>query len=185
MNQIYISGYFSDEDYSTLDEIKEELNKANIQLHCRNLSGTIMHSALDFIDIDMVEFGWDFIQAMIFSGSFELLKLIVKKLWKLITKDRNTPIPFTVSISGIPSITGTENIKCKISGLLSDEAKEIAIHKGFELASQVEKHQFELLEKDIYYPAFNAHLFRYDPERETYDEIDIAAEVKKKQSSES
>lgn len=43
MNQIYISGYFSDEDYSTLDEIKEELNKANIQLHCRNLSGTIMH----------------------------------------------------------------------------------------------------------------------------------------------
>ena len=138
MNQIYISGYFSDEDYSTLDEIKEELNKANIQLQCRNLSGTIMHSALDFIDIDMVELGWDFIQAMIFSGSFELLKLIVKKLWKLITKDRNTPVPFTFSISGIPSITGTENIKCKISGPLSDEAKEIAIQKGFELASQIE-----------------------------------------------
>ena len=179
MNRIYISGYFSDEDYSTLDEIKEELNKANIQLQCRNLSGTIMHSALDFIDIDMVELGWDFIQAMIFSGSFELLKLIVKKLWKLITKDRNTPVPFTFSISGIPSITGTENIKCKISGPLSDEAKEIAIQRGFELASQVEKHNFELLERDLYYPAVNAHLFRYDSEKTTYDEIDVSAEVKK------
>lgn len=179
MNRIYISGYFSDEDYSTLDEIKEELNKANIQLQCRNLSGTIMHSALDFIDIDMVELGWDFIQAMIFSGSFELLKLIVKKLWKLITKDRNTPVPFTFSISGIPSITGTENIKCKISGPLSDEAKEIAIQRGFELASQVEKHHFELLERDLYYPAVNAHLFRYDSEKTTYDEIDVSAEVKK------
>ena len=185
MNQIYISGYFSDEDHSALDEIKEELNKANIQLHCRNLSGTIMHSALDFIDIDMVALGWEFVQAMAFSGSFELLKLIVKKLWKLITKDRNTPVPFTFSISGIPSITGTENIKCKISGPLSDEAKELAIRKGFELAAQVEQHQFELLERDIYYPAFNAHLFRYDPEREAYEEIDIAQEVKKKQSGES
>lgn len=179
MNQIYISGYFSDEDHSTLDEIKEELNKANIQLHCRNLSGTIMHSALDFIDIDMVALGWEFVQAMAFSGSFELLKLIVKKLWKLISKDRNTPVPFTFSISGIPSITGTENIKCKISGPLSDEAKEIAIQKGFELASQIEKHQFELLERDLYYPAVNAHLFRYDSVKTSYDEIDISAEVKK------
>lgn len=179
MNQIYISGCFSDEDHSTLDEIKEELNKANIQLHCRNLSGTIMHSALDFIDIDMVALGWEFVQAMAFSGSFELLKLIVKKLWKLISKDRNTPVPFTFSISGIPSITGTENIKCKISGPLSDEAKEIAIQKGFELASQIEKHQFELLERDLYYPAVNAHLFRYDSEKTSYDEIDISAEVKK------
>lgn len=179
MNQIYISGYFSDEEHSTLNGVKEELNKANIQLHCRNLSGTIMHSAPDFIDIDMVELGWEFLQAMIFSGSFEVLKLIVKKLWKLVTKDRNTPIPFTFSISGIPSITGTENIKCKISGPLSDEAKELAIHKGFELAAQVEKHQFELLERDLYYPAVNAHLFRYDPVREVYEEIDIAQEVKK------
>ena len=179
MNQIYISGYFSDEEHSTLNGVKEELNKANIQLHCRNLSGTIMHSAPDFIDIDMVELGWEFLQAMIFSGSFEVLKLIVKKLWKLVTKDRNTPVPFTFSISGIPSITGTENIKCKISGPLSDEAKELAIHKGFELAAQVEKHQFELLERDLYYPAVNAHLFRYDPVREVYEEIDIAQEVKK------
>lgn len=185
MNQIYISGCFSDEDHSTLDEIKEELNKANIQLHCRNLSGTIMHSALDFIDIDMVELGWDFIQAMVFSGSFELLKFFVKKLWKLITKDRSTPIPFTFSITGIPSITGTENIKFKIGGPLSDEAKELAIKKGFELASQVEQHQFQLLERDIYYPAFNAHLFRYDPTREAYDEMDISAEVKKKQATQS
>ena len=184
MNQIYISGCFSIEDHSTLDEIKEELNKANIQLTCRNLSGTIMHSALDFIDIDMVQLGWEFIQEMVFSGSFELLKFFVKKLWKLITKDRSTPVPFTFSISGIPSITGTENIKYKISGPLSDEAKEIAIQKGFELASQVEKHQFELLERDRYYPAVNAHLFRYNPEREIYEEINIAKEVKKKQSGE-
>ena len=90
-------------------------------------------------------------------------------------------MPFTLSISGIPSITGTENIKCKISGPLSDDAKEIAILKGYELASKIEEHQYQLLEKDIYYTAVNAHLFRYDSERETYSEMDIAAEVRKKQ----
>lgn len=181
MNQIYISGYFSAEDHRLLDKFRVELDKAGAQLRCRDLTGSMMQSALDFIDIDMVEIGWEFIKSIAFAGSFELIKYWIRKLWKLITKDRARYVPFTFSITGIPSITGTENIKCKISGPLSDEAKELAIQKGFELAYQVEQHQFELLEKDIYYPAFNAHLFRYDPEREAYDEIDIAAEVKKKQ----
>lgn len=62
MNQIYISGYLTEDNHRTLDESKDELGKANIQLRCRDLSGTIMHSALDFIDIDMVELGWEFIK---------------------------------------------------------------------------------------------------------------------------
>ena len=181
MNKIYISGYFTEEDRKLLENFKEELDASEIQLCCRNLNGSIMHSALDFIDIDMIELGWEFVKSLAFAGSFELLKSWVKWLWRIITKDKSKPVPFTFSITGIPSMTGTENVKFKISGPLSDDAKESAIEKGFELASQIERHQYELLKKDIYYPAFNAHLFRYDPEAETYKEINITDEVKKKQ----
>lgn len=181
MNGIYISGYFTEEDHRILDELKNELEENGIKLRCRDLTGSMMQSALDFIDIDLVELGWEFIKALAIKGGTGLVIFWIKKLWKLITKDRETPVPFTLSISGIPSITGTENIKCKISGPLSDDAKEIAILKGYELASKIEEHQYQLLEKDIYYTAVNAHLFRYDPERETYSEMDIAAEVRKKQ----
>ena len=85
MNGIYISGYFTEEDHKVLDEYRNELEKNGIQLLCRDLTGSMMQSALDFIDIDVVEFGWDILKALAIKGGTGLIIFWIKKLWK---KDR-------------------------------------------------------------------------------------------------
>ena len=52
--------------------------------------------------------------------------------------------------------------------------------KAFSLASQIEKHQYKLMEKNQYYNALGGHLFRYDSAREELHEIDIEVELKKR-----
>ena len=114
------------------------------------------------------------------TAGYDVTKYFFKKLWWNITKNRESNIPFTISIEGIPTANGSETIKCKTQGQLSDEQKEKVLDKTFSLASQIEKHQYQLMEKNQYYAALSGHLFRYDLSDEELHEIDIVAEVKKK-----
>ena len=51
----------------------------------------------------------------------------------------------------------------------------MTIEKTCSLASQIEKHQYQLMEKNHYYNALGGHLFRYDLIDEELHKIDIEA----------
>ena len=176
---LYISGYFSDNDNSMLSAYADELKGKGFRFYVRNLSGTMMQSAFDFADFELIAVAYEVLQQFILNCGYDATKYFFKKLWLNITKSRESKIPFTISIEGIPTINGAETIKCKIQGQLSDEQKEKALDKVFSLAHQVENHQYQLMEKNQYYNALNGHLFRYDLSDDTLHEIDIVAEVKK------
>ena len=177
---IFISGFFSDNDQEQLSECYTELENHNISLKIRNLNGVIMHSALDFADFEAINFSYELVKSLYYSGCYDFLKFMLLKLWNTIKNGNTSAVPFTIDIEGIPTVNGPENIKCKISGPLSKHEREIALEQSFSLASQIENHQFELLKRGRYYDAFNAHVFAYDEEKCTYAETDIDAEIQKK-----
>ena len=180
MDGLYISGYFSDDDKLMLDNYADELHSKNVPFYVRNLSDTIMQSAFDFADFELIAVAYEVLKQFILNGGYDVTKYFFKKLWCNITQNRESNIPFTISIEGIPTANGSETIKCKTQGQLSDEQKEKVLDKIFSLASQIENHQYRLMEKDQYYAALSGHLFRYDLSDEELHEIDIVAEVKKK-----
>ena len=137
----------------------------------------MIQSAFDFADFELIAVAYEVLQQFILNGGYDVAKYFFKKLWWDITKNRESNIPFTISIEGILTENGTETIKCKTQGQLSDEQKEKVLDKTFSLASQIEKHQYQLMEKNQYYAALNGHLFRYDLSDEELHEIDIGAEV--------
>ena len=139
-----------------------------------------MHSALDFADFEAIIFSYELVKSLYYSGCYDFLKFMLLKLWNTIKNGKASEVPFTISIEGIPTVNGPENIKCKISGPLSKREREIALEQSFGLAYQIEKHQFELLKRGRYYDAFNAHIFTYDEENCSYTEMDIDAEIQKK-----
>ena len=177
---IFISGFFSDNDQEQLSECCTELENHNISLKIRNLNGVIMNSALDFADFEAIIFSYELVKSLYYSGCYDFLKFMLLKLWNTIKNGNTSAVPFTIDIEGIPTVNGPENIKCKISGPLSKHEREIALEQSFSLASQIENHQFELLKRGRYYDAFSAHVFAYDEEKCAYAETDIDAEIQKK-----
>lgn len=180
LDGVYISGYFTEEDRSELDIYARELHDKEVPLYVRNLTGTIMQAAFDFADFELIAVAYPILQQFIMNGGYDLTKLFILKLWNLITKDRRSRTPFTVSIEGIPTIKGTENIKFKVSEPLSKRAQEKFVEKTFELAFQIENHQYQLLEKSRYYPAIGGHIFTYDLEDESFKEMNIETELSRR-----
>lgn len=179
-NTIYVSGYFCNDDIKLLNDYQTELRKENIALTYRNLSNTIMHSALDFADIELISFSYELIRTFVINGGYDVFKHIIAKLWSFTYQRTKSKTVFTIEIKGIPTYDNEENIKCKVSGELSEELKKEVIDKAFNLANKIADNEYELLERSKYYDAFNAHIFALDNEKFTLSEIDIDEEVRKR-----
>ena len=63
---------------------------------------------------------------------------------------------------------------------VSKKAQEKVVDKAFELASQIENHQYQLLDRSRYFDALNGHIFNYDAASETLTEINIEEELQKR-----
>ena len=177
-NSIFIQYNSLYSNTSMLSECSEELKQYNICIQGRDLNGTIMHGALDFIDYEFIEFGYELIQTIISSGCYDIIKLLILNIWHSI-RPRDNKIPFTIKILGIPTENGSENISCKIEGSLTEEQKTMVISKTFDLANNISNDSLKLKERSKFHDAFNAHVFRVDVDNETISEIDIEEEVKK------
>ena len=180
LDGLYISGYFSDQDKAMLDCYADELESKSVPFYVRNLSNTTILAAFDYVDFEIISIAYEVLHQFIISGGYDLTKFFFKRLWWNITKGRESDTPFTISIEGIPTVTGPTTIKCKTEGRFSDQDKDKALDKTFTLAFQIENHQYQLMEKNQYYDALGGHLFRYDADNEELHEIDVAEELKKK-----
>ena len=177
-NSIFIQYNSSYSNNSMLAECNEELKKYNICIQSQDLNGTIMHGSLDFIDYEFIEFGYELIRTIILSGCYDIIKFSILNIWHSI-RPHDSNMPFTIKISGIPTEDGSENISCKIEGLLTEEQKTMVISKTFDLANNIANDSFKLKERSKFYDAFNAHVFRVDVDNESISEIDIDEEVRK------
>lgn len=176
---IYVAGYFDDKCKNKLAEYATKLKNENVILSSHNLSGELYQSVFDFMDLEKIGFGYELVRTFIYSGAYDVLKYWILKLWHLLQNKESSPCSFTIEIEGIPTINGTENIKCKITGELSEEQKTDVIDKTFALTQKITDNQFQLMERSIYYDAFNAHVFKYDLHKDEYIEMDIPKEVER------
>lgn len=181
---IYVRGLFSDEDQSVLKVYTEELNAYNIKLCTENIKGSIFHAALDFFPLETLVVSFELLKNLVYSGSYDIIKYYIIKLWNLAKTNRNR-IPFFIQIKGIPVRDNEETIRCQVSEPLSDELKELVIDRFFDLASQIEQHKFELMERNPYYDAIGAHIFGYEKEDGSFFEIDTYKEIRRKLNDDS
>lgn len=179
MNGIYISGYFTEEDRHEIGVCVRELQEKGITLQVRNLAGTLVHAAFDFADFELVAVAYPLLREFLINGGYDIAKHYILKLWELITKGHNSKPPFTLSVEGIPTTNGPETIKVKASGHLSKEEKEKIVDKTFDLAKQIEDHQYQLMQRNNL-TVLNGRLFMYKSETETVEEFDIYEEIKKR-----
>lgn len=178
-NAIYISGYLNDNEMIELRDIEKNLLNNHTSLSVRNLKGCIMHSALDFADLELILFSYELFKHFILSGSYDVLKYNVVQIWEKIHKTEK--VPFTIGVEDIPIGNAHENIKVKIDGKLTKKQKETVIDRTFDMVNRLIDNDFALKEKSKFYDAFNAHLLSYDPTKETFEEIDIEKEIRKKE----
>ncbi len=179
-NAILIRYHSNKCDDKLLFECDEELNKQGIRLCKLDLKDTILHAALDFIDLDFIAINYLIIQNYMINGSYDLFKYTMLKLWSSIRPHDIKDVPFTLRINGIPTINGPENISCKVCGPISEDQKNNIINKSFELAKSISDNNVKLLERSAFYNAFDAHIFNIDPISLDESEIDIEAEVRKR-----
>ena len=97
INGIYISGLFSDHDREMLDTYAAELSSKGIPFYVRNLTGSMLQSALDFTDYEVLAIAYEVLKQFLVSGGYDITKHYLKLLWKRITKDRYCNVPFTIS----------------------------------------------------------------------------------------
>ena len=79
MDGLYISGYFSDDDKLMLDNYADELHSKNVPFYVRNLSDTIMQSAFDFADFELIAVAYEVLQQFILNGGYDVTKYFFKK----------------------------------------------------------------------------------------------------------
>lgn len=176
---ICIAGYFDTTSEKELIELEKELRSININLQKHNRRGEIYHSFQEFMDVEFLIFTYELLKTFIMNGSYDVFKYSILKLWNTIQKKNTKERQFTITIDGIPTTTGSETIRFKISGITSKKHKEMVIDKIFDLAKQVEEDQANLLMKDQFYNALNGHIFKYDAANEMFKEIDILSEIEK------
>lgn len=164
-----------------MDVYENELQKYHIILKTRDLNGSIMNAALDFVDYDFLVLGYDLLQNIIFSGCYDIIKNILVNIWSSI-RVHNSNIPFTIKINGIPTDKGSENISCKVEGSLTRKQKGEVIAKTFDLANSISNNHFILKERGKFYDAFGAHVLRINPDDFSFSEIDIEEEIRKESS---
>ena len=80
MDGLYISGYFSDDDKLMLDNYADELHSENVSFYVRNLSDTIMQSAFDFADIELIAVAYEVLQQFVLNGGYDRAMLIIEKV---------------------------------------------------------------------------------------------------------
>ena len=80
MDGLYISGYFSDDDKLMLDNYADELNSENVSFYVRNLSDTIMQSAFDFADFELIAVAYEVLQQFVLNGGYDRAMLIIEKV---------------------------------------------------------------------------------------------------------
>ena len=172
--------YYSDAcDEKILNECEEELHERDIKLLRIDLKGGIYCAALDFVDLDFIAISYLILQNAMASGSYDLFKYSILKLWASIRLHDIKEVPFTIRINGISTIKGPENISCKITGAVSEDQKNNIINKTFELANNISDNNMKLLEKSIFYSDFG-HVFNINSETIEASEIDIEEEIRRK-----
>lgn len=177
-NIIYISGYFDDSERTALKDIEQNLSMHQVSLSVRNLKGCIMHSALDFSDYEIILFSYELFKTFVLSGSYDIFKYFLIQLWEKVSKSEKTP--FTIGIEDIPINDSRENIKIKIDGKLTKKQKDLVINRTFNLVDNLISNDFKLKERSRFYNAFNANLLKYNTLEDSFEEIDIEEEIKKK-----
>ena len=134
-NAIYISGYLNDNEMIELRDIEKNLLNNHTSLSVRNLKGCIMHSALDFADLELILFSYELFKHFILSGSYDVLKYYVVQIWEKIHKTEK--VPFTIGVEDIPIGNAHENIKVKIDGKLTKKQKETVIDRTFDMLNRL------------------------------------------------
>ena len=176
-HNICFSAYYDEHDVSTINECANDLAKLNISLSVRNLTGSMFQAAHDFVDIQLIVFAYEMLRNIMMSGSYDILKMVFLKLWGTV---KDTVLPFTISIRGIPTDKGTKTVKFKVSGSLTNKQKSAFIDKSFELADRIVENNFELMKESKFYDALDGHIMIYDIDDASFTEMDVEEELKKR-----
>ena len=179
-NAIYVAGFFDGYCKAELESIQGEIERQGLVLYNRDLTGRIFNSALDFTDLDLIGFSYELLKNMINSGAYDLFKFWLFRMFKAVRGYGKYRVPFTIEISGVPTVYGPENIKVKISDELSDDERKYVIDRTLDLAEKISNNQIKLMRQGRFQSWFGGRIFFYDPQTSGLSEIDVDEEIRKK-----
>jgi len=117
---------------------------------------------------------------MISSGAYDLFKFWLFRMLNAVRRYGKSRVPFTIEISGVPTVYGHENIKVKISDELCDDERKYVIDRTLDLAEKISNNQIELMRRGRFQNWFGGRVFFYDPQTSGLSEIDVDEEIRKK-----
>lgn len=179
-NSIHIAGFFSKSDISELGYLEKELQQQGISLSVRCLQPAFINGVIDLLDFDIISLSFVVLNQFFINSGYDLTKHFILKLWKYTSKPQNSQTPFTLEISGIPTINGPENLKFKVLGELSDEIKLKIINEAFNTTNKITRNQYLLMEKNVFHSTTKGYVFRYNKETEQFLEVDFLKEIEDK-----